>query len=367
MNEYYVYEYWRLDNNTCFYVGKGKNNRCYQVDNRNNLFKKVMNKTECAVVIVKEGLSEEEAHNVERKLIYKYVFEECYGITINRNCISGEPYLVNATWGGEGCSGRKMTSHTKEKIRQANIGKVPSKRSKELNRLKHLGKTHTMETRKKIGQSSIGRNSGSDNWQSRNVICLNNKEMFETIIEASRKYNLFSVNIVKCCKHKIKFSGTLNGQNLVWMYYDEYLSKTSEDVNKILSEGIKKKNHESYKIICLENKKIFNSIEEAKDFYGLKSGSGIGRCLKQQRGTSGGYHWLLYDEYIKLDFLPTNTLLSGKIKSGKKIICVELSKIFDSIEEAKRFCNLKSATGIRSCLSGKRKTAGGYHWEIYKD
>ena len=29
-NEYYVYIYWRLDTNEPFYVGKGKNNRCFR-------------------------------------------------------------------------------------------------------------------------------------------------------------------------------------------------------------------------------------------------------------------------------------------------------------------------------------------------
>ena len=32
MNEYYVYEWIRLDTNEPFYVGKGKGNRCYKTN-----------------------------------------------------------------------------------------------------------------------------------------------------------------------------------------------------------------------------------------------------------------------------------------------------------------------------------------------
>ena len=46
MNEkkiFYVYGYIRLDTNTYFYIGKGKNNR-WRSNQRNNWFKKIMNK-----------------------------------------------------------------------------------------------------------------------------------------------------------------------------------------------------------------------------------------------------------------------------------------------------------------------------------
>lgn len=321
MNEYYVYEYWRLDNNTCFYVGKGKGDRCYRLSGRSEFFTRILNKTECAMVIIKKGLTEKEAHDIECMLIHRYVFEEGYGIAIHEKCTEGTPYLVNSTWGGEGVSGN---------------------------------------------------NRGKYNWQARKVVCLNTKETFETIIEACKKYNLHPVNVVNCCKGKIRYSGRNNNENLKWMYYEDCINLNESEIKNLIIKAQQKKNHQSHKIICLETKKVFYSIEDAKEFYNLKSGAGIGRCLKHQRETSGGYHWLLYDEYIKLDSLQIKKiLLSQKSKRakkyGRKIICVELSKIFNSIEEAKRFCNLKSATGIRSCLSGERKTAGGYRWEIYEN
>lgn len=50
---------------------------------------------------------------------------------------------------------------------------------------------------------------------------------------------------------------------------------------------------------------------------------------------------------------------------GKAIKCVELDKEFPSSAAASRELGIDGGS-IRKCLSGARKTAGGYHW-IYKE
>lgn len=52
-----------------------------------------------------------------------------------------------------------------------------------------------------------------------------------------------------------------------------------------------------------------------------------------------------------------------KLFHSKKIIRVEDGKVFNSICKAAQFCGLKSNSGISLCLTGKMKTAGGYHWK----
>ena len=61
--------------------------------------------------------------------------------------------------------------------------------------------------------------------QSKLVICLNTKEIFNSILEASKKYNTYDSSISTCCKGKIKSSGKhpITGEKLRWMYYDDYL------------------------------------------------------------------------------------------------------------------------------------------------
>lgn len=290
-NNYYVYEHIRLDNMTCFYVGKGKGNRAYLIG-RNNHHDKIANKAGYAVVIIKENLTEKEAHQLEKDLIDMYVYELGYGINIKgyRN-YADRFYLTNATFGGEGCSGRTFSIETRNKISKSNKGKKRSEYDKMVGRWCHLGIRHTEETKRKIGLASIGRNSGSSNWQAKKVVCLNTKEVFETATDASKKYNLHVANIISCCRHNHnkKFTGILNGEHLVWVYYEEYIKMTKEEKESCLKDGLKNKNHQSHKIICITTNKKFNSIEEAKEFYNMKSGSGIGHCLKKERKTAGTF------------------------------------------------------------------------------
>lgn len=46
---------------------------------------------------------------------------------------------------------------------------------------------------------------------------------------------------------------------------------------------------------------------------------------------------------------------------SKKVMCVETGKIYDSIAQAYRLTHISSSS-IRTCLKGKKETAGGYHW-----
>lgn len=49
--------------------------------------------------------------------------------------------------------------------------------------------------------------------------------------------------------------------------------------------------------------------------------------------------------------------ISTKLK--RKILCVELNQVFNSLKEASAYIN---KTSVCECLKGRCKTAGGYHW-----
>lgn len=105
MDDYYVYEHIRLDTNTCFYVGKGHGNRCNTVS-RNEHHDRIVNKVGMKVRIVKSNLSEDEAYQLERKLICHYVFDLGYGIDIiGYNNSNKNGHLTNHTFGGDGSYG----------------------------------------------------------------------------------------------------------------------------------------------------------------------------------------------------------------------------------------------------------------------
>lgn len=70
---FYIYEYIRLDTNEPFYIGKGCGNRAFQIDkSRNANFRKVLQKSKVACVLLMDNLTEQEAYEAEVWFIYEY-------------------------------------------------------------------------------------------------------------------------------------------------------------------------------------------------------------------------------------------------------------------------------------------------------
>lgn len=113
---YCVYEHIRNDNNTCFYVGKGRKKRANSTK-RNEHHNRVVDKVGMHVNILYDNLTEEEAYELEHKIIMDYVFNKGYGIDIiGYNNNTEEPgHLTNHTFGGDGSVG---LVHSKEWCRQ---------------------------------------------------------------------------------------------------------------------------------------------------------------------------------------------------------------------------------------------------------
>lgn len=57
--------------------------------------------------------------------------------------------------------------------------------------------------------------------------------------------------------------------------------------------------------------------------------------------------------------------ISNRGKRVKKVFCVELDRIFNSLGEAEEVTGAAHENISKVCL-GKRRTAGGYHWEFYE-
>lgn len=88
--DFYVYEWFNIDTNEVFYVGKGRLNRYKNIVQRNKYFKNYYNKYKCNVRKVKTKMEESDAFKLEIKLIEDY-----------RKISQAQCNLSN---GGEGCT-----------------------------------------------------------------------------------------------------------------------------------------------------------------------------------------------------------------------------------------------------------------------
>ena len=119
------------------------------------------------------------------------------------------------------------------------------------------------------------------------------------------------------------------------------------------------------KVICLETGIIYKSITEASELTNIYR-CDIGKCCLSKMRTAGGYHWQYYSNDFNIEenrIKLINEIGSGR---GKKIICIETNKVYNSIKEATIDVGVDNSSIIK-VIKGKRKTAGGFHWMYYED
>lgn len=132
-NYFYIYEWYNIDTNEVFYVGKGCRNRYKNIQNRNLKFKDYYNNHNVDVRIIKKNLTEEEAFQLEKEITNKYKqIGQC-------SCCLAEP-------GIGGCS-FVWTPEMREYISQYN----PMKTEEQRKRMQEHNPMKNPEIAKKMG------------------------------------------------------------------------------------------------------------------------------------------------------------------------------------------------------------------------
>lgn len=270
MEEYYVYEWFIIDTNEVFYVGKGKNKRYKQLK-RNKFFMDIYNTHKCDVRIVYDKMTEQDAFNKEKELIAYY-----------RN--NTEYRLTNVTDGGDGTSGWKANDEFKQK--QSNLNKE---------------RWQTKEYREKM---IAIRNDKNGVYKS--------KEFADKISQIVQG------------EHNPNYGNFWNEKQ------KQHLSQIRKDLG--IAKGINNPNAKS--IICLETGEVFNLISEAQEKYQVKSNGSFSVALNKRHKTAGGLHWLMYEERLQDKDIRFNELLLSFAESIKlPIICIDTKQIYANRKE----------------------------------
>ena len=229
--------------------------------------------------ILFEKLNKEEAEQKEIELIAFYKSDnKDFGYNVNHggNCIGTMSEATRRKL-SNAFKGRKLTPEWLEHRTKAQTG---LKRSK--------------ETVDKIRAAA-----------SVKVICINDRQIYDSLTIASEVTGVGISHISQCCnKHRKSAGRDINGKPMVWMFYDEYMDingseKTYEEIAPIRLRDDKPK-----PVICLNTGEVYNSIADAaKDKRTYESG--ISQCCNNKAKTSGtndngeSLRWMFYNDYLK--------------------------------------------------------------------
>lgn len=162
--------------------------------------------------------------------------------------------------------------------------------------------TNYLKTGKKIGICpTYSAKESSYRSNSNEVICLNTKKSFRSIVDGANEYGLFASDVSKCCRRASTYGGIYNGEKMIWMYLNEYKKLSDEEI-----ANYKPKENGAYtKVVCLNTLQVFNRIMDAAEYYGIKTPNGITQCCTGKYKSSGTLpdgtklRWMYYKDYIE--------------------------------------------------------------------
>lgn len=211
------------------------------------------------------------------------------------------------------------------------------------------------------------------------IICISTGKYFSSIEDACKNYKIFASNVSKCCKRKHESAGKIildNGLKikLFWRYLSDEVWKDIigyEGLYQVSNFGRVKSIERYTTKNCLIKEQIKNtrltngvvSVTLSKN--GKKKNYSVARILFKAFNPSFDDTNLELEVRHK-DNNSLNNELSNlyiEVKSIRKghevkFFCTTTKTLFNSLNEAKEYANLKSGSGIVLCCQKKRKHSG---------
>lgn len=153
-----------------------------------------------------------------------------------------------------------------------------------------------------------------------------------------------SETIIRACKGK-----QISAGNYYWCYDFDYDENWQPRENK-----------NTKRIICIETNVVYDSINSA--ISATNGSSNISRACKDRGLTSGGFHWMYYDDYLK------NGWRTREAKNGNKraVICVETKEVFSSVQSAANSKLVGASQIVKGCKNHS-STTNGLHWAYLEE
>lgn len=192
------------------------------------------------------------------------------------------------------------------------------------------------------------------------IICLETKKIYKSIAAAQKEYGQ-GATISDCCNGHHQTAGGVH-----WMFLEQYKQTDPSTIKNIINapllNDLKKK-----KVICLETNKIYSSISEANSLLKCSRGNIKDVCLNiNNRKTAGGYHWMFYEDYLKMSPQDIQKRLKKTYgRDRKQVVCLTTNTLYRSANQAAEHLDLFQSQIMKGC-----KTANiikGYEFCFLED
>lgn len=180
----YVYQHIRLDNDSVFYIGIGSDTQGYysrakRKSYRSEYWERIVKKAGYRIEIVKDGITWEEAKEIEREMIRKIGRDKLCNLTDGGDGVLGwvPDDETRRTWSDQrkgapsSFTGRKHSEETKKKLSERMKGNTIWK-----------GRHQSDETKKKLSQAKKGQPSP----MRKKVMCIETGVVYDSCEEAAR-------------------------------------------------------------------------------------------------------------------------------------------------------------------------------------